>query len=155
MSEGRKVISRNRQAAYEYSLEETFEAGIVLTGTEIKSIRANRVNFQQGFVEVRGDEAWLISVHISPYENAGTYGYVNPERPRKLLLHKRQIAEIRSRIRERGYTCVPTLLYLKNGKAKIEIALAKGKKQYDKRETIAKRDTEREMRQALKERGRE
>ena len=150
--EGIKVIARNRKAGHDYYLEETYRAGIVLTGTEIKSIRANRVNLQDGFVEERAGELWLIGVHISPYEQAGIFGYVDPIRPRKLLLHKREIRQIISRIRERGYTCVPTMIFLERGKAKVEIALAKGKKMYDKREAIARRDTEREIRQAMKER---
>jgi SsrA-binding protein len=154
-TEGIKVIARNRKASHDYHLEETFRAGIVLTGTEIKSIRANRINLQDGFVEERDGELWLIGVHITPYEQAGIYGYVDPMRPRKLLLHKREIRHIITRIRERGYTCVPTMVFLERGKAKVEIALARGKKLYDKRDAIAKRDSDREMRQALKERFRE
>lgn len=156
MSEsGRKVVARNRKATFNYSLEETFEAGLVLTGPEIKSIRANRVNFQDGFIEERDGELWLIGMHISPYEQSGIYGRVDPDRPRKLLLHRKEIRQIISRIRERGYTCVPTSLYLVRGKAKLEIALARGKKLYDKRADIAKRDSDREIRQTLKERYRE
>jgi SsrA-binding protein len=153
--EGIKVIARNRKASFDYHLEESYRAGLVLTGTEIKSIRANRVNLQDGFVEERGGELWLLGVHISPYEQAGTYGFVDPVRPRKLLLHKREIRQIIARIRERGYTCVPTMVFLERGKAKVEIALAKGKKMYDKREAIAKRDSDREIRQAMKESYRE
>lgn len=153
--DGIKVISRNRKASHDYHLEETFRAGMVLTGTEIKSIRANRINLQDGFIEERDGELWLIGVHITPYEQAGIYGYVDPLRPRKLLLHKREIRLITSRIRERGYTCVPTMVFLERGKAKVEIALAKGKKLYDKRASIAKRDSDREIRAALKERSRE
>jgi len=149
---GIKIIARNRQASHEYSLEERFEAGIVLMGSEIKSIRNNQVNLRDGFVEERGGELWLLNVHITPYEQAGIYGRTDPVRPRKLLLHKKEIAQIISRIRERGYTCVPTTLYLKNGRAKVEVALGRGKKLYDKRESLAKRDADREMRQALKER---
>lgn len=147
-----KVIARNRRASHDYHLEKTFEAGVVLRGSEIKSIRANRINLQEGFVQEREGELWLMSVHISPYEQAGVYGYVDPIRPRKLLLHKKEIAQIVSRMRERGYTVVPTMVYLRRGRAKIEIALAKGKRQYDKRDDLAKRDSERQIRQALKER---
>lgn len=154
-TEGIKVIARNRKASHDYHLEELYRAGLVLTGTEIKSIRANRINLQDGFVEERSGELWLIGVHITPYEQAGVYGYVDPMRPRKLLLHKREIRLIITRIRERGYTCVPTMVFLERGKAKVEIALAKGKKLYDKREAIAKRDSDREIRQAMKERFRE
>lgn len=157
MAEGNaiKVIARNRRASHDYHLEKTYEAGIVLRGSEIKSIRANRINLQEGFVQEREGELWLMSVHISPYEQAGVYGYVDPMRPRKLLLHKKEIAQIISRIRERGYTVVPTMVFLQRGRAKIEIALARGKKQYDKRADLARRDSEREIRQALKDRSRE
>ena len=154
-SEGIKVIARNRRASHDYHLEQTYQAGIVLNGSEIKSIRANRINLQEGFVQEREGELWLLGVHISPYEQAGVYGKVDPLRTRKLLLHKKEIAQIVSRIRERGYTVVPTMVFLERGRAKIEIALAKGKKQYDKRADIAKRDSDREIRQALKERDRE
>ncbi|MDX2160618.1 MAG: SsrA-binding protein SmpB [bacterium] len=155
MTEGIKVIARNRKASHDYHLEHTYQAGIVLTGGEIKSIRANKISLQEGFVEARDGEIWMIGVNISPYEQAGIYGYTDPMRPRKLLLHKKEIAEIISRIAERGYTCIPTMVFLQKGRAKIEIALARGKKQYDKREAIAKRDADREIRQALKERFRD
>lgn len=157
MAEGNaiKVIARNRRASHDYHLEKTYEAGIVLRGSEIKSIRDNRVNLQEGFVQEREGELWLMNVHISPYKQAGVYGYVDPMRPRKLLLHKKEIAQIISRIRERGYTVVPTMVFLQRGRAKIEIALARGKKQYDKRADLAKRDSEREIRQALKDRSQE
>ncbi|MEP7292485.1 MAG: SsrA-binding protein SmpB [Chloroflexota bacterium] len=149
--EGIKVIARNRRASHDYHLETSYQAGLVLNGAEIKSIRANRINLQEGFVQERGGELWLMGVHISPYEQAGIYGYVEPLRPRKLLLHKKEIAQIVSRVRERGYTVVPTMVFLQRGRAKVEIALAKGKKQYDKRADLAKRDSDREIRQALKE----
>jgi SsrA-binding protein len=150
-NEGIKVIARNRKASYDYHLEGTYEAGMVLMGAEIKSIRANRISLQEGYVEERDGELWLLNVHVSPYEQSGVYGAFEPLRPRKLLLHKREIAQIITRSRERGYTIVPTMVYLKKGRAKIEIALAKGKKLYDKRQDNAKRDAEREIRQALKE----
>ena len=155
MTDGIKIITRNRKASHDYHLEDRYEAGLVLTGSEIKSIRANRINLQDGYVEERGGELWLVNVHISPYEQGGIYGYNEPMRPRKLLLHKREIAQIASRMRERGYTVVPTAIYLKAGRAKVEIALAKGKKMYDKRAAMAKRDSEREIRQALKDSYRE
>ena len=155
MTDGIKIITRNRKASHDYHLEDRYEAGLVLTGSEIKSIRANRINLLDGYVEERGGELWLVNVHISPYEQSGVYGYNEPMRPRKLLMHKREIAQIVSRMRERGYTVVPTTVYLKGGRAKVEIALAKGKKMYDKREAIAKRDSEREIRQALKDSYRE
>lgn len=154
-TDGIKIITRNRRASHEYHLERTYQAGIVLTGAEIKSIRANNINLQDGFVQERDGELWLLNVHITPYQQAGTYGYTEPLRPRKLLLHKKEIATIISRIRERGYTVIPTMVFLQKGKAKVEIALAKGKKLYDKRADVAKRDTDRQIRQALKERSRE
>jgi SsrA-binding protein len=150
MADGIKVIARNRKAGHDYHLEDRFDAGIVLMGSEIKSVRANRVTLTDGFVQEREGELWLMNVHISPYEQASIFGHSDPLRPRKLLLHRREIAEIASRIRERGYTVVPTMIYLQSGKAKVEIALAKGKKLYDKRDAIGKRDADREMRRALK-----
>lgn len=149
---GKKIIARNRKAFHDYHMEDTYEAGIVLMGSEIKSIRNNRISLQEGFVQERGGELWLLNVHISPYEQAGVWGHSDPLRPRKLLLHKKEIARILSRMREKGYTVVPTQIYLKDGLAKMEIALARGKKTYDKRETIAKRDAERNMRRVLKNR---
>lgn len=153
MSQGRKIITRNRKAHHDYHLLDTYDAGISLTGSEIKSIRANRINMQDGFVAERGGELWLMNVHISPYEQAGSYGLVDPMRPRKLLLHRREIARIIDGMRQRGYTVVPTLIYLERGWAKVEIALAKGKKLYDKRATIAKRDSDRQIRRVLKGEG--
>lgn len=150
MAEGRKIIATNRKARHDYSLGKTYEAGLVLMGSEIKSIRDNRVNLQDGFVQEREDELWLMNVHISPYEKARTFGHVDPIRPRKLLLHRKEITQILTRIRERGMTLIPTQLYLKDGRAKVEIAIAEGKKQYDKRADIAKRDAERQIRRAMK-----
>jgi SsrA-binding protein len=149
--EGIKIIARNRKAGFDYFLEDKYEAGLVLTGSEIKSVRANHISIGEGFVQERDGEMWLLGVNITPYQQAGVYGYVEPLRPRKLLLRKREIAQIITRMRERGYTIVPTMVYLRKGRAKVEIALAKGKKNYDKRDEIAKRDSEREMRQVLKE----
>lgn len=152
---GIKVIARNRRAGHDYHLEKTYEAGLVLRGSEIKSIRANRISLQEGFVQEREGELWLMNVHITPYEQAGVYGYVEPMRPRKLLLHKKEIAQIISKVRERGYTIVPTMVFLQRGRAKIEIALARGKRQYDKRADLARRDSDRQIQQALKDRYRE
>ena len=149
--DGIKVITRNRKAQHDYHLERSYQAGLVLQGSEIKSIRANNVNLRDGFVQERNGELWLIGVHISPYEQASLFGNHDPVRPRKLLLHKKEIAQIIDQSRERGYTIIPTMLYLERGRAKVEIALAKGKKLYDKREAIAKRDSDREIRRALKE----
>jgi SsrA-binding protein len=149
---GRKIISRNRKASHEYFLEDSFEAGIVLTGTEIKSIRNNQVNLGDGFVQEQDGELWLMGVHITPYKQASRFDSLDPMRPRKLLLRKREIARILTRLRERGYTLVPTMIYLTRGIAKVEIALAKGKRQYDKRQSISKRDASREIERALKDR---
>ena len=147
---GRKIISRNRKALHDYELIETYDAGLVLMGSEIKSIRQNRVNLRDGFVQERSGELWLMNVHISPYDQAARFGHTDPMRPRKLLLHKREIAKIISQIRERGYTAIPTTVFLENGYAKVEIAVARGKRAYDKRATIAKRDADREIRRVLK-----
>lgn len=147
---GIKVIATNRKAARDFHLEDRHEAGLVLTGTEIKSIRAGRVNLSDGYVQPRGGELWLINVHIAPYDPAGRYGH-EPRRPRKLLLHRREIDRLIFRVYERGYTIVPTRLYLKDSRAKVEIALARGKRKYDKRQTIAKRDAQRDVERALRE----
>lgn len=150
MSSGIKVITRNRQASHEYHLSDTYQAGLVLMGSEIKSIRENRINLKDGFVVDKGSELWLFNVHISPYEKAATFGHADPVRPRKLLLHRKEIAQIISKMRERGFTVVPTMVFLEKGRAKVEIAIAKGKKDYDKRADIAKRDADRQIRRALK-----
>jgi SsrA-binding protein len=150
---GIKVIATNRKAGRDFHLEDRREAGLVLMGTEIKSIRAGRVNLSDGYVQPRDGELWLFNVHIAPYDPAGRYGH-EPLRPRKLLLHRREIDRLTSRVQERGYTIVPTRLYLKGGRAKVEIALARGKRKYDKRQAIAKRDAQRDIERALKERSR-
>jgi SsrA-binding protein len=149
---GIKVIATNRKARYQYHFHDTYEAGLVLMGSEIKSIRAGRVSLQEGFVLFDGGEAWLVNVHIAPYDPASQQNH-EPRRRRKLLLHRREIDRLQSRAQEKGYTVVPTRLYLKDGRAKVEIALARGKKQYDKRQTIAKRDSQRQMERAIKAAG--
>ncbi len=143
-----KIVARNRKALHDYHIEERFEAGLVLTGTEIKSIRAGRVNLKEGYVQPRDGELWLVNVHIAPYDPAGGRGH-DPRRPRKLLLHRREINRLIGRVQERGYTIVPLQMYLKEGRAKVEIALARGKRKYDKREAIRRRDTEREIEREL------
>ena len=150
---GIKIVATNRKATHDYAIEDRFEAGIVLLGTEIKSIRAGQANLREGYVQVRGTELWLVNTHIAPYDPAGREGH-DPLRPRKLLLHHKEIAKLLTRIQERGYTIIPLKLYLKNRRAKVEIALARGKRQYDKRETIAKREAGRQIERALKERSR-
>ena len=140
MSENIKVVANNRKASFEYFLLEKFEAGLVLQGSEIKSIRAGQISIQESYVDIdNGEQAWLVEAHIAPYEQANRFNH-DPKRKRKLLLHKKQIRELWNNIRIKGMTIVPTRVYLKDGRAKIEIALAKGKKAYDKRATIAKRD---------------
>ena len=148
---GIKVVATNRKARRDYELEDRYEAGLVLTGSEIKSIRAGRINLGDGYVLPQDGELWMVNVHIAPYEASGRRGH-EPRRPRKLLLHRRQIDRLISRVQERGWTIVPTSVYLKDGRAKAEIALARGKRKYDKRQAIAKRDSEREIRRALKDR---
>jgi SsrA-binding protein len=148
-----KVIATNRKARHEYHFDDTFEAGLVLMGSEIKSIRAGQVSLQEGFVLFEEGEAWLVNVHIAQYNPASRQNH-DPRRRRKLLLHRREIDRLHSRAREKGYTVIPTKLYLKDGRAKVEIALARGKKLYDKRQTLAKRDSKRQVERALKERDR-
>ena len=146
-SDGRKIIATNRKAKHDYFLEDHIEAGIALKGTEIKSIRAGRVSLREAYVQVDGEEAWLVNAHIAPYDPASKMNH-DPRRRRKLLLHKRQIIKLFDDIRQKGYTIIPTVMYLRSGRAKVEIAVARGKRKYDKRREIAKRDAEREMARA-------
>ncbi len=144
MAEDVKVIATNRKAGFEYFLLERFEAGLSLQGSEIKSIRAGQMSIVESYVDIEdGRNAFLVEAHIAPYEQANRFNH-DPKRKRRLLLHKKQIRELWDAVRLKGMTIVPTRVYLKDGRAKIEIALARGKKLYDKRETIAKRDAERE-----------
>ncbi len=145
-----KLIATNRKAYHDYFLEDTYEAGIVLTGTEIKSVRAARVNLRDGFVQVKDGEAWLINVHISPYDFGNRENH-EPRRERKLLLHRQEIRKLQSKVSERGWTIVPLRMYIKDGRAKVEIALVRGKRLYDKKDAIAERDADRELRRAIKE----
>jgi SsrA-binding protein len=140
---GRKLVAQNRKARHDFHVEDTYEAGLVLTGTEVKSLRAGRASLVDGFAEVRDGEVWLQNVHIPQYTE-GTWTNHEPRRARKLLLHRREIERIDARVRERGLTVVPLSLYFKEGRAKVEIALARGKKAYDKRQAIAKRQADRE-----------
>lgn len=151
MESGIKIVATNRKASHEYFLLERYEAGIALQGSEIKSIRMSRISLAEAFVRVDGSQAWLEDAHIAPYEHAGSYGH-EPRRSRRLLLHKKEIRKLWNEVRQKGVTIVATRVYLKNGRAKVEIAVAKGKKLYDKRDTIAKREVEREL--ARQERGR-
>ena len=144
-----KIIAQNRRARHEYFILETFEAGLALTGPEIKSIRAGKVSLQEGFARVEGGQAWLEDVYIAPYQFGG---WLNPpsKRRRKLLLHRSEIRELQSKTREKGLTLVPLRLYLKNGRAKVELGLARGKHAYDKRQAIAEREATREIERALR-----
>ena len=149
---GIKVVATNRKARFEYQILDTYEAGIVLTGTEIKSVRAGAVSLSEGYVIFRNHEAWLVNVHIAVYEQAGHWTH-DPRRPRKLLLHRREITRLEQQVQLPGYTVVPLRMYLKGPYAKVEIALVKGKRQYDKREAIAKREATRRVQHELKEYG--
>jgi SsrA-binding protein len=146
-----KLIAENRRARHDYHLVERHEAGLALSGTEVKSLRRGQANLQRAYAEVRDGEVWLVGAHIAPYEQ-GTHANHDPERARKLLLHRREIDSLNGKVRERGFTLVPTKLYWKDGRAKVEIALARGKESHDKRRDIARRDAEREMDRALKAR---
>jgi SsrA-binding protein len=144
-----KTVATNRKASHEYFLLERFEAGVALQGSEIKSIRAGQISLSQAYVQIDGHEAWLMDAHIAPYEQASIFNH-EPRRPRKLLLHRNEIHRLWDEVRQKGVTIIPLRVYLKDGRAKVEIAVAKGKKLYDKRETIAKRDAERELDRQIK-----
>ena len=141
---GIKVVATNRKARHEYFVLETFEAGIALQGSEIKSIRAGHISLAESYIRIDGHEAWLEDAHIAPYEQASINNH-DPRRPRKLLLHRDEIEKLWTNVRQKGVTVIPLKVYLKEGRAKIEIALAKGKKLYDKRAEITKRDAAREI----------
>jgi SsrA-binding protein len=150
MPEGAKTIATNRKASHDYNLQDRFEAGMQLMGSEIKSIRAKGVSLQEAYVTLRDNELWVLNMHIVEYKEASYQGH-DPRRPRKLLLHRREINSIASDLTLKGYTLVPTKLYLRGGLAKLEIALATGKKKYDKRQTIRERDDKRRVERALKD----
>ena len=141
---GIKNLATNRKASHEYFLFERFEAGLVLQGSEIKSIRAGQISLSEAFIRVDSHEAWLMDAHIAPYDQASVFNH-EPRRPRKLLLHRREILKLWNEVRQKGVTVVPLRVYLKDNRAKIEIALAKGKHLYDKRDAISKRDAQREL----------
>ena len=144
MPENVKVVATNRKAGFEYFLFERFEAGLSLKGSEIKSIRTGQISLAESYIRVDENQAWLIEAHIAPYLQANRFNH-DPKRPRRLLLHRKEIHEMWDAVRQKGVTIVPIRVYLKNGRAKLEIAIAKGKKLHDKREAIARRDAEREM----------
>lgn len=148
---GDKTVSVNRKAGHDYHILRTLEAGIALLGTEIKSVREGRVSIREAYVRPQGGELWLVGAHIAHYPPAGKSQH-DPTRSRKLLVHRREMVDLAFEIQTGGGTIVPLRLYLKNGKAKLEIAVARGKKAYDKREAIAKRDAERQMQRAVRRR---
>jgi SsrA-binding protein len=147
-----KVIATNRKASHDYFLEDRLEAGIALQGSEIKSLRASQVSLREAYVRTDGQEVWLVNAHIAPYDPASRLNH-DPRRERKLLLHRREIARLFEQVRQRGYTLIPTRIYLSGGRAKVEVALARGKRQYDKRREIADREAERDLRRALSHKG--
>lgn len=153
MATGEKLIAENRKARHEYHLLERHEAGLVLTGSEVKSLREGRAELKRSFADIRDGELWLVGSHIAPYDQAGDRNH-DPDRDRKLLLHRQEIASLIGKVQERGFTIVPTRLYFKNGRAKVEIALARGKDVRDKRRDITKRDLDRQIERALKQRSR-
>ncbi len=143
-----KVVATNRKAHHDYHIEDTLEAGLVLTGSEIKSIRAGQVNLRDSYAAIRDDELWLVNTHIAPYQQA-SYSNHEPRRDRKLLLHRREINRLIGKLQEKGLTLIPLKIYLKNSRAKVELGLARGKKLYDKRQTMRERDDRRQIDRAV------
>lgn len=148
-----KPIINNRKAYHDYFIEETFEAGMELKGTEVKSLRGGRANLKDSYAVIKGEEAFVVGLHISPYEQGNIHN-VDPDRSRRLLLHKKEIRTLIGKTREQGYTLVPTKLYFKNRRVKMELGLARGKKMHDKRQALADKEAKREMERGLKERQR-
>ncbi len=151
MADGIKVVAENRRARHDYHIEETFEAGMVLTGTEVKSLRQGKASLQDAYAAVENGELFVYNMHISPYTHGNMFNH-EPKRTRKLLMHKREIMRLLGQTREKGYTLVPLKVYFRKGLAKMELALARGKKLYDKREAIARREEKRRIDRMLKER---
>jgi SsrA-binding protein len=148
--QGPGTVAENRKARHDYEIEERYEAGIVLTGSEIKSVRGGKVNLRGSYARIVNGEVVLYDAHISPYEQSGKFFNHNPTRPRKLLLHRREISRLLGQVREKGLTLVPLRVYFKNRRAKVEIGVARGKKLYDKRQDLAKRDAQRDIERAIK-----
>lgn len=148
---GIKIVSENRKARHDYHIHETFEAGIALTGTEVKSLRAGKANLKDSYGRIENGEVFLQQMHISPYEQGNRFNH-DPLRPRKLLLHRQEINRLLGKTREKGFSLVPLKVYFARGKAKVELALASGKKLYDKRQDLAERDAKRDMERALRDR---
>ena len=147
--DGERDMAVNRRAFHDYFVDEKYECGLVLTGTEVKSIREGRCNLRDGYVRIDGSEAWLENVHISPYAQGNLMNH-EPMRPRKLLLHRKQIASLIGKVRQKGYTLIPLRVYFARNRAKVEIGLGRGKRQYDKRQAIAERDAKREIERATR-----
>lgn len=146
-----KIVAQNRKAFHDYSIEETIEAGIVLTGTEVKSLREGKANLKDSYVLIKDEEVLLLNCHISPYTHGNIMNH-DPVRTRKLLLHKKEIARIQAKALQKGYSLIPLKIYFKESRAKVEIGLARGKKMYEKRDTIKKREADREIERAMKSR---
>jgi len=147
-SGGEKLVATNKNARRLYEILDTFEAGLALIGSEVKSLRAGKVNFKDGYIQIRGSEAFLVGVHVAEYENAGYSGH-EPERPRKLLLHASEIKLLKAKVEQKGLTVIPLRIYFKRGRAKLEIALARGKKVYDRRDDLKERDIKRDVAREL------
>jgi SsrA-binding protein len=148
-----QIIAKNRRARFDYEILDTFEAGIVLRGPEVKSLRDGKANLSDSYAQIRRGEIYLVNAHIAPYAQASREN-VDPRRERKLLLHKAEIVRLGGRVAERGFTLIPLQLYFSNGRAKVELGLARGKRRYDKRESIRRRETERELQRVTRSRGR-
>lgn len=151
-AERQRVLATNRKAHHDYLIQEVYEAGIALTGSEVKAIRAGRANLRDGFAKVEGGQVWLWNVHVGAYEPASRFGHA-PRRPRRLLLHREEIRRLTGKVEERGYTLVPLRLYLRGHRIKVELGLGRGRKLYDKREALAEREAQRETERALHGRG--
>ena len=151
MADEERLIANNRRARHEYSIDEAVEAGLVLTGTEVKSLRAGRASIQEAFARVEDGEVWLYHMHIPPYDAGSIFNH-DPERRRKLLLHRREVDRLGGRAAQKGYTLIPLRLYFRRGRAKVELGLARGKRQFDKRESIAERESERRIQRAIRRR---
>jgi len=150
--DGERDVALNRRAYHDYFIDEKYEAGVMLTGTEIKSVRNGRANLRDGYVRIESGEAWLENVHISPYAQGNVMNQ-EPLRPRKLLLHRKEISSLIGKVKQKGYTLIPLRMYIRRNHAKVEVGLARGKKQYDKREAIAEREAKREIARAVRRGG--
>jgi SsrA-binding protein len=150
-SVGPRPVAQNRKARHDYEILDTFEAGMVLAGSEVKSLRAGKVQLRDSYARVQDGEVWVYGVHVAPYAYSSGFGLVDPERPRKLLLHHREIAELSERTAQESLTLVPLAIYFKDGRAKMDLAVARGRRQYDKRAAIAERDADREAARALRD----